>query len=132
MASRLAAIVESSADAIIGKTLDGTITSWNAGAQHMYGYAAAEVVGHNVSVIIPPDQADELEMILGRLRRGDRIEHFETKRRCKDGRVLDVSVSISPIRDAGGGRGVDRGAGHDRAEPGRGGAACHSAGAASV
>ena len=102
MASRLAAIVESSADAIIGKTLDGTITSWNAGAEHMYGYAAAEVVGRNVSVIIPPDQAGELAMILDRLGRGDRIEHFETKRRCKDGRVLDVSVSISPIRDAGG------------------------------
>ena len=102
MASRLAAIVESSADAIIGKTLDGTITSWNAGAEHMYGYAAAEVVGRNVSVIIPLDQAGELATILDRLGRGDRIEHFETQRRCKDGRVLDVSVSISPIRDVGG------------------------------
>lgn len=102
VASRLAAIVESSADAIIGKTLDGTITSWNAGAAHMYGYAAAEVVGRNVSVIIPPDLAGELAMILDRLGRGDRIEHFETQRRCKDGRILDVSVSISPIRDAGG------------------------------
>ena len=102
LASRLAAIVESSADAIIGKTLDGTITSWNAGAAHIYGYTAAEVVGSNVSVLIPPDHAGELAPILDRLRRGERIEHFETKRRCKDGRVIDVSVCISPIRDGSG------------------------------
>jgi two-component system cell cycle sensor histidine kinase/response regulator CckA len=102
LASLLAAIVESSADAIIGKELDGTITTWNAGAAHMYGYTAGEIVGRNVSVLIPPDRAGELMPILDRLRRGERVEHFETKRLCKDGRVLDVSVSISPIRGGGG------------------------------
>ena len=84
-AARLAAIVESSADAIIGTTLDGVITSWNAGAEHMYGYAAGEIVGRNVSELIPPDRAGELAPILDRLRRGERVEPFETKRRRKDG-----------------------------------------------
>lgn len=102
LASRLAAIIESSADAIIGKTLDGTITTWNAGAAHMYGYTAGEIVGRNVSVLIPPDRARELASILDRLRQGERVEHFETKRLCKDGRIVDVSVSISPIRDGSG------------------------------
>jgi PAS domain S-box-containing protein len=102
LASRLAAIVESSDDAIIGKTLDGTITSWNAGAAAMYGYAAGEMVGRNVSVLVPPDRPGELAPILGRLGRGERVEHFETKRRRKDGSSIDVSVSISPIRDSGG------------------------------
>jgi PAS domain S-box-containing protein len=94
--------VESSDDAIIGKTLDGTITSWNAGAAAMYGYAAGEMVGRNVSVLVPPDRPGELAPILGRLGRGERVEHFETKRRRKDGSSIDVSVSISPIRDSGG------------------------------
>jgi two-component system, cell cycle sensor histidine kinase and response regulator CckA len=102
LASRLAAIIESSADAIIGKTLDGTITTWNAGAVHMYGYTASEIVGSNVSVLIPPDRIRELAPILDRLRQGERVEHFETKRLCKDGRIVDVSVSISPIRDSSG------------------------------
>jgi len=102
LASRLAEIVASSSDAIIGKTLDGTVTSWNAGAAQMYGYTADEVVGRNISLLLPPDRAGELAPILDRLGRGERVEHFETKRRCKDGRVIDVSVSISPIRDAGG------------------------------
>jgi PAS domain S-box-containing protein len=81
LAARLAAIVESSADAIIGKTLDGTIMSWNAGAELMYGYTAAEMVGHNVSVIIPPDRASELAMILGRVGRGDRTPSRSRRRR---------------------------------------------------
>ena len=101
-ASRLAAIVESSADAILGKTLDGVITSWNAGAEHIYGYTAGEIVGRNVSELIPPDRTGELEPILARLRRGERVEPFETRRRRKDGRIFDVSVCISPIRDSAG------------------------------
>ena len=99
LASRLAAIVDSSADAVIGETLDGTITSWNAGAAAMYGYAAGEMVGRNVSALVPPDRAGELAPILDRLGRGERIEHFETRRCRKDGSTIDVSVSISPIRD---------------------------------
>ena len=102
LASRLAAIVESSADAILGKTLEGVMTSWNAGAEHIYGYTADEMIGHNVSELIPPDRAGELEPILARLRHGERVEPFETRRRCKDGRIIDVSVCISPIRDSAG------------------------------
>jgi two-component system cell cycle sensor histidine kinase/response regulator CckA len=97
--SRLAAIVESSADAMIGKTLEGVITSWNAGAERMYGYIAAEVVGQNISLLIPPDRSDELPSILRRVAGGELIDHYETQRRRKDGAVLDVSVTISPIRD---------------------------------
>lgn len=100
--SRLAAIVESSVDAILGKTLDGVITDWNAGAEHMYGYTREEIIGHSVSEIIPPDRADELAVIMSRLRNGERVGHFETRRRRKDGTVIDVSVSISPIRDGTG------------------------------
>ncbi len=100
--SRLAAIVESSGDAILSKTLEGVITSWNAGAAQMYGYAPGEIVGHNVSELIPPDRAGELETILRGLRRGEKLEHFETKRLCKDGRIIDVSVCISPVRDSSG------------------------------
>jgi two-component system, cell cycle sensor histidine kinase and response regulator CckA len=100
--SRLAAIVESSGDAILSKTLEGVITSWNAGAAHMYGYAPDEMVGHNISELIPPDRAGELEAILDRLRRGEQVEHFETKRRRKDGSLIDVSVCISPVRDSSG------------------------------
>ncbi|MGD0685076.1 MAG: PAS domain S-box protein [Streptosporangiaceae bacterium] len=100
--ARLAAIVESSDDAIIGKTLDGTITSWNAGAEQMYGYASAEMLGRNVSELIPPDRPSELVPLLDRLGRGGRVGPFETKRVRKDGSIIDVSVCISPIRDAGG------------------------------
>ena len=102
LASRLAAIVESSDDAIIGKTLDGIITSWNRGAERMYGYTAQEMIGHSVSRLFPPDRADELAPILDRLRRGELIDHFRTNRVRKDGTVIDVSVSVSPIRDAAG------------------------------
>lgn len=99
---RLAAIVESSEDAIIGKTLEGMITSWNRGAERMYGYTAAEVNGRSISLLIPPDLPEELPSIYERLRRGEAIEHYETERICKDGRRLYVSLSISPIRDATG------------------------------
>jgi two-component system, cell cycle sensor histidine kinase and response regulator CckA len=100
--ARLAAIVESSADAVIGKTLEGVITSWNAGAVRMYGYAADEVVGRNVSLLFPPGRAAELGPILSRLRLGERVEFFDTQRVRKDGSVIDVAFSASPIRDTGG------------------------------
>jgi PAS domain S-box-containing protein len=96
----LAAIVASSDDAIIGKTLAGVITSWNAGAEQLYGYAADEVIGQPIALLIPPERPDELPAILARLRRGERIRHYETSRMRKDGQQLDVSLSISPIRDA--------------------------------
>ncbi len=96
--ARLAAIVESSEDAIIGKTLEGTITRWNPGAERLYGYAPEEVVGQQISLLIPPDRPDELPGILARLRRGERIDHYETERVTKDGRRVHVSLSISPIR----------------------------------
>ena len=95
LTSRLAAIVESSTDAVIGKALDDTITSWNSGAADMYGYSPAEMVGRNVSMLIPADRPGELAPILARLARGERVEHFDTKRRRKDGRIIDVSVSVS-------------------------------------
>ena len=100
--ARLAAIVDSADDAILGKTLDGIITSWNPGAERLYGYAAAEIVGQPVSRLIPADRPDELSGIMARLRRGERVDHFETVRVCKDGRHVNVSVSISPIKDSQG------------------------------
>jgi PAS domain S-box-containing protein len=99
---RLAAIVDSSDDAIIGKTLDGVITSWNEGAHRIFGYTAAEVVGKPVSVLIPPERQDEEPNILKRLARGERIDHFETVRVRKDGRKIYVSVTSSPVRDSAG------------------------------
>ena len=95
----LAAIVASSDDAIIGKTLDGIIVSWNSGAEAMYGYTAAEVVGQSIAVLVPPDRPDELPWILERMRAGESIAHYETLRVCKDGRQIDVSLTISPIKD---------------------------------
>lgn len=93
------AIVQSSDDAIIGKTLDGTITSWNLGAEAMFGYTAVEVVGCSITTIMPPDRVHEAHEILEKIRRGERIAHFETVRLRKDGGALDVSVTISPIMD---------------------------------
>jgi two-component system, chemotaxis family, CheB/CheR fusion protein len=98
----LAAIVESSDDAIISKTLGGVITSWNRAAERMYGYTAEEVIGRGIALLHPPDQADDMELILDRIRRGERVDHYETRRRAKDGRILDVSLTVSPIRDADG------------------------------
>jgi PAS domain S-box-containing protein len=100
--TRLAAIVESSEDAIIGKTLDGIITSWNQGAERLYGYTAAEMVGQSLARLIPPDLPDDLPQLLARLRRGERIAHYETQRLAKDGTRLEVSLTISPIRDGAG------------------------------
>lgn len=98
----LASIVESSDDAIIGKTLEGVITSWNRGAERIFGYSASEAVGQPVTILIPRPLWDEEALILERLARGERIEHFETTRVAKDGTVVDISLTISPIRDATG------------------------------
>jgi PAS domain S-box-containing protein len=98
----LASIVDSTDDAVIGKTLDGTIISWNKGAERIYGYAPDEAIGKPISILIPSDRPDELPAILRRLARGERIDHYLTKRARKDGRVIDVSVTISPVQDASG------------------------------
>lgn len=98
----LAAIVESSTDAIIGKNLDGVITTWNAAAERIFGYAADEAIGRPITLILPPDRLAEEREILAKLRRGERVEHFETVRMAKDGQKLDVSMTISPIRNAAG------------------------------
>jgi PAS domain S-box-containing protein len=102
MRLRLAAIVESSQDAIISKTLDAKIVSWNSGADAIYGYTADEVVGQPISILLPPGYEDELPAIMKRIRRGEKVEHYETKRRRKDGTVIDVSVAVSPIKTPGG------------------------------
>ncbi|HWI58170.1 MAG TPA: PAS domain S-box protein, partial [Bacillota bacterium] len=99
---QLAAIVESSEDAIIGKNLDGIITSWNAAAERMFGYRAHEAIGQFISLILPPELQAEEAIILERLRAGEHLESFETIRLTKDGRRLDVSLTISPVRDASG------------------------------
>jgi PAS domain S-box-containing protein len=97
--ARLAAIVEFSQDAIISKTLDSHIVSWNAAAQRLFGYTAEEVIGQPITVLIPPERLDEERFIIERLRRGEMVEHYETVRVTKDGRRIDVSLTISPIRD---------------------------------
>jgi PAS domain S-box-containing protein len=100
--SRLAAIVESSDDAIVTKSLDGTITSWNKGAERMFGYSAEEIVGRPITMLAAPGSLDDPLGILERIRRGERVEHYETLRRTKDGRSLFVSLAVSPVRDAAG------------------------------
>jgi PAS domain S-box-containing protein len=98
----LAAIVDSSDDVIVSKNLDGIITSWNRGAERTFGYSAPEAIGKHITLIIPSDRLEEENEILRRLRRGERVDHFETVRRRKDGVLLDMSLTISPIRDAAG------------------------------
>ena len=100
--AQLAAIVESANDVIIGERLDGIITSWNPAAEKVFGYTAAEAVGHHISLIIPDDRKAEADEVLARLRRGERIDHFETMRQTKDGRLVPVSLTVSPIRNAHG------------------------------
>jgi two-component system cell cycle sensor histidine kinase/response regulator CckA len=97
-----AAIVESSVDAIASMTLDGLVTSWNSGAEAIYGYTAEEMTGRHVSVLYPPDRTEELAPVLAQIRRGRQVHHFETQRVRKDGTVIDVSISVSPIRGEGG------------------------------
>jgi PAS domain S-box-containing protein len=98
----LAAIVESSDDAIVAKNLDGIITSWNRGAQRLFGYTAEEVIGKSITILIPPERLSEEPGILERIRRGELVDHFETKRRRKDGTLVDISLTVSPVRDATG------------------------------
>jgi len=100
--SRLASIIDSSEDAIIGKNLDGTIASWNKGAERIYGYTPEEVVGKHISLLAPTDRPDEIPEILQKTARGESVEHYESVRVTKDGRHLDVSISVSPLRDAKG------------------------------
>jgi PAS domain S-box-containing protein len=100
--SLLAAIVDSSDDAIISKTLDGVITSWNKSAERLFGYTSEEAVGRHITLIVPEDRRDEEAKILKRLKRGERIDHFETLRQRKDGRLLSLSLTISPVKDDAG------------------------------
>ncbi|PYN88495.1 MAG: hypothetical protein DMD87_09655 [Candidatus Rokuibacteriota bacterium] len=98
----LASIVESSDDAIVSKTLEGVVTSWNAGAELLYGYSAAEAIGRPISVIVPPDHPDELSRVLARLKRGEHVQPYETARIRKDGTLVQVSVTVSPLRSSSG------------------------------
>jgi two-component system, chemotaxis family, CheB/CheR fusion protein len=100
--ARLAAIVDSSQDAIISEDLDGIITSWNRGAEQLYGYTAQEVVGGPIAILLPPDRPDEAAELLARIRRGERIDRYETVRRRKDGSSVEVSLTVSPVRNAEG------------------------------
>jgi two-component system sensor kinase FixL len=100
--SRLAAIVASSDDAIVGETLDGIVTDWNRGAEKIFGYRPEEILGKSVEILLPDDHAGETERILALIRQGERLDHFETQRKRKDGAVIDVSVTVSPVWDATG------------------------------
>jgi two-component system sensor kinase FixL len=97
--SRLAAIIASSEDAIVAKTLKGIVTDWNGAAMAIFGYAAEEMIGKPISLLLPPGHEDEEVSILERLKRGERVEHFETRRRCKNGDIIDVSLTVSPLWD---------------------------------
>lgn len=99
---RLTALVESSEDAIVAKDLDGVITDWNPGAERLFGYSREEIIGRPVTLLIPDDRQDEEPSILARIRAGERVEHYETIRKRKDGSLLDISLTISPIRDSAG------------------------------
>jgi PAS domain S-box-containing protein len=99
---RLAAVVESSDDVIVSKTLDGIVTSWNPAAERTFGWTAAEAVGQPITLIVPDDRRAEEDDVLARIRRGERVDHFETVRRTRDGRLVDMSITVSPVKDAAG------------------------------
>ena len=101
-AVRLAAIVESSTDAVIGKDLNGIVTSWNDAAERMFGYSRGEVVGRSITLIIPANHHEDEERFLSKIKRGERIEHFETERLRKDGSTIAISLTVSPIKDSHG------------------------------
>jgi PAS domain S-box-containing protein len=96
------ALIESADDAIVSKTLDGIITSWNKGAQRIFGYTAEEIIGQSVLTLIPPDLHSEEQTIIQKIRSGERVEHYETLRRRKDGTLVDISLTVSPIKAADG------------------------------
>jgi len=98
----LASIVDSSDDAIITKAPDGTITFWNRGAERLYGYTAQEMIGRSLKLITPPDRPNDIETILERIRKGERVDHYETRRVRKDGSTISVSLTVSPILDKAG------------------------------
>ncbi len=102
VAERLAAIVESSDDAIVAKDLNGVITSWNKGAENLFGFTEEEAIGKPITIIIPAEYQNEEPLILARIRRGDRIDHYETVRQRKDGSLVEVSLTVSPIKNARG------------------------------
>src|SRR5581483_7594537 len=102
LANLLASIVESSDDAIVSKDLDGIITSWNNAAERIFGYSASEAIGQPITLVIPEDRQSEEGEILSRIRRGERIDHFETIRQRKDGSLINISLTISPVKDADG------------------------------
>jgi PAS domain S-box-containing protein len=101
-AAQLAAIVEFSEDAIVAKDLDGTITNWNRGAERLFGYSAEEAISKPITILIPPDRFDEEPGILERVRRGERVDHYDTVRLRKDGTQIDISLSVSPMKDSDG------------------------------
>ncbi|WOJ89343.1 PAS domain S-box protein [Methylocapsa polymorpha] len=98
IAQRLAAIVEYSDDAIVSKDLDGIITTWNPGAERLFGYAAGEIIGQPVAILIPSDRPDEGPGIIERIRRGEHVHHYETIRQRKDGSLIEISLAVSPIK----------------------------------
>jgi PAS domain S-box-containing protein len=98
----LAAIVESSDDAIVSKDLNGIVTSWNRGAERIFGYRAEEIIGRSITIVVPADRLQEETYILVKIRAGERVDHYETVRQHRDGRLVDVSVTVSPVRDAEG------------------------------
>src|SRR5580698_3295009 len=100
--ARLAALVDCSDDAIVSKTLEGRIQSWNAAAERLFGYTAAEVIGKPIMIIVPPELQAEERQILERLKRGERVDHFETVRVAKDGHRIPISLTVSPVRDSQG------------------------------
>ena len=118
--ARLAAIVESSSDAIVAKDLHGMVLAWNQAAERLFGYTAEEMIGQPITLIFPTDRMTEEAGILEKVGRGERIDHYVTERRRKDAQVLRVSVTVSPLRDS---RGPDRRCVHDRARPDRAGRA---------
>src|SRR4029077_17009320 len=99
---RLAALVRSSHDAIVAKNLNGIITDWNQSAERIFGYKPKEIIGKSILTLIPKDRAKEETEILSKIRRGQSIDHYETVRRCKDGRLIDVSLTISPVKGRNG------------------------------
>ena len=102
LSNRLAAIVASSDDAIISKSLDGVIVTWNEGATRIFGWQPEEVIGRSITLLIPPDRLEEEPAILARIRAGQRVDHYQTVRVRKDGSFVDISLSISPVRNAAG------------------------------